>query len=180
MTGMIEQTLRRTLDFLTLGGPVVAILLAVSVISLTLVILKIWQFCAARVGRHRTIEKALAHWTAGGQRIALADLAERRNGAARLVWQAMATVINASPRDSDAISERLRVDATAYLAKLRSGFRALDAEMSIRRRKCLDFLARPRSHDLLLLGSSRVFAISMSRAATRGIASVALQAQQNS
>ena len=60
------------------------------------------------------------------------------------------------------------------------GFRALDAEMSIRRRKCLDFLARPRSHDLLLLGSSRVFAISMSRAATRGIASVALQAQQNS
>ena len=127
MTGMIEQTLRRTLDFLTLGGPVVAILLAVSVISLTLVILKIWQFCAARVGRHRTIEKALAHWTAGGQRIALADLAERRNGAARLVWQAMATVINASPRDADAVSERLRVDATAYLTKLRSGFRALDS-----------------------------------------------------
>jgi len=127
MTSMIEETLWRTLDFLALGGPVVTILLVVSVISLTLVILKIWQFFAARVGRHRTIEKALAHWTAGGQRIALNDLAERRNGAARIVWQAMATAINASPRDSDAISERLRVDATAYLAKLRSGFRALDS-----------------------------------------------------
>lgn len=127
MTNMIDETLRRTLDFLTLGGPVVTILLVVSVISVTLVILKLWQFLAARVGRHRTIEKALAHWTAGGQRIALNDLAERRNGAARIVWQAMATVINASPRDSDAISERLRVNATAYLSKLRSGFRALDA-----------------------------------------------------
>ena len=127
MMTTIEETLRRTLDFLTLGGPVVSILLLISVISVTLVILKIWQFLAARVGRHRTIEKALAHWIAGGQRIALNDLAERRNGAARIVWQAMATVINASPRDSDAISERLRVDATAYLTKLRSGFRALDA-----------------------------------------------------
>jgi len=127
MMTTIEETLRRTLDFLTLGGPVVTILLVVSVISLALVILKIWQYLAARVGRHRTIEKALAHWTAGGQRVALNDLAERRNGAARIVWQAMATVINASPRDTDAISERLRVDATAYLTKLRSGFRALDA-----------------------------------------------------
>ncbi|MCK5745605.1 MAG: MotA/TolQ/ExbB proton channel family protein, partial [Oricola sp.] len=62
MTFMIEDTLRRILDFLTLGGPVVTILLVVSVTSLTLVILKIWQLLVARVGRHRTIEKALAHW----------------------------------------------------------------------------------------------------------------------
>ena len=127
MSALIEETIARTLDFLSLGGPVVTILLAVSVVSLALIIMKVWQFLLARVGRHRTIEKALVHWTAGGHRIALNDLSARRNGAARLVWQTMATVMNASPRDFDAISERLRVDASAYLTRLRSGFRALDA-----------------------------------------------------
>lgn len=127
MSALIEETIARTLEFLSLGGPVVTILLAVSVVSLALIIMKVWQFLIARVGRHRTIEKALAHWTAGGHRIALNDLSSRRNGAARLVWQTMATVMNASPHDFEAISERLRVDASAYLTRLKSGFRALDA-----------------------------------------------------
>ncbi|MCI5076939.1 MotA/TolQ/ExbB proton channel family protein [Oricola sp.] len=127
MSAVISDTLARIVDFLALGGPVVTVLLAVSVIAATLVILKAWQFVASGVGRHRTAERALAHWLAGGHRIALDDLAASRSGASRLIWQAMATVLNAAPDDKEAVSERLRVEASAYLARLRSSFRALDA-----------------------------------------------------
>lgn len=127
MSDAIASTVVRIEAFLSVGGPVVAVLLLISVTSAALVIFKLWQFVLAGVGRHRIAGKALAHWVAGGHRIALEDLAGGRGGVARLVWQAMATVRDSSRNDADAVSERLRVEAAAYLSRLRSGFRALDA-----------------------------------------------------
>ena len=127
MKGLIADTLQRIADFLALGGPVVSVLFAVSVIAAALVFLKIWQFLAERVGRHANMERALAHWNAGGHEAAIADLSVSRSTAGAIVWQAMATLTNAAPADRAAISERLQAEASGYLGRLQSGFRALDA-----------------------------------------------------
>lgn len=124
---MIGDTVRRIADFLTLGGPVVTVLIGVSVVSAAIIILKLWQYLAERVGRHANMERALAHWNAGGKQAAIADLAASRSTAGTIVWQSMATLANATPAETGAIAERLRAEASAYLARLQSGFRALDA-----------------------------------------------------
>ena len=46
-------------DILATGGPVVALLLGLSVISAATVIYKLWQFRRARVGRHARLRLAL-------------------------------------------------------------------------------------------------------------------------
>lgn len=46
-------------NFLALGGPVVAILLAMSVLALALVLVKLWQFQRAGVGEHGALIAAL-------------------------------------------------------------------------------------------------------------------------
>ncbi|GAB4353993.1 MAG: MotA/TolQ/ExbB proton channel family protein [Oricola sp.] len=124
---MIAETVRHIADFLSLGGPVVTVLIGVSVISAALVIFKLWQFLAERVGRHANMERALAHWNAGGRQAAIADLAASRSSAGRIVWQAMATLAGAAPGETGAVAERLQAEASAYLTRLQSGFRALDA-----------------------------------------------------
>lgn len=126
MNDLMTETLGRIGDFLALGGPVVGVLVALSVVSAALVILKFWQFLLAGVGRRGNLDRALAHWTAGSRAVALADLEKGRGAVRRIVRQAMATAASA-PREREAVSERLRVEATRYLTKLQSSFRALDA-----------------------------------------------------
>lgn len=47
------------------GGPVVTILLGLSVVSLALILAKVFQFQLLGVGRHGAARKALGHWLAG-------------------------------------------------------------------------------------------------------------------
>lgn len=53
--GAVEQML----DMLALGGPVVAILVVMSVIALAIALLKAYQFTAARLGDRKTVRHAL-------------------------------------------------------------------------------------------------------------------------
>ncbi|MGF1609803.1 MAG: hypothetical protein ACFCUQ_10435, partial [Kiloniellales bacterium] len=65
-------TLDRALELLQAGGPVVVILLALSVVALAIVLVKLWQFGAARVGERRTARAALRLHQAGRSDEALA------------------------------------------------------------------------------------------------------------
>lgn len=58
----IEFALRYVYD---LGGPVVAVLLAVAVFTTALILYKIWQYSAAGVGRHKALSKAVDALDAG-------------------------------------------------------------------------------------------------------------------
>ncbi len=51
MTGLFENIAR----IADLGGPVVMLLIAVSILTLAVVIYKLWQFSAAGVGRHKAV-----------------------------------------------------------------------------------------------------------------------------
>ena len=112
--------------FLHLGGPVVTILLAVSIASFAVILLKTYQFSRAGVGSRRRSEQAVSLFAAGRAREARDLAAQGRNPAAETVAQAIALVM-ANRLDKQAIEERLARLATERLHALQSGFRFLDA-----------------------------------------------------
>ena len=111
------QALQQILD---LGGPVVAILIAMSVITLAVTLYKLWQFAASGVGRHRVLSQALAAWDSGDKQAARARLAKSHSYLAPLVQVAM------DAPDAPGLDQRLDAEAGLALAGLERGFRLLD------------------------------------------------------
>lgn len=105
---------------LALGGPVVAILLVMSVMTLAVTLYKLWQFSASGVGRHRVLSEALSAWDLGDRRLARTRLVQSRSYLAPLVGSAME-----SP-DQPGLEGRLDAEAGLALAGLERGFRLLD------------------------------------------------------
>lgn len=105
---------------LTLGGPVVAILLLMSVATLSVTFYKIWQFSASGVGRHKILSEALAAWDAGEENFARRRITDSRSYLAPLLSAAM-TAPDTQGRDA-----RLEAEAGVALAGLERGFRLLD------------------------------------------------------
>jgi biopolymer transport protein ExbB len=92
MTQVLEG-LRQIAD---LGGPVVMILLAVSVVTLATILYKLWQFFAVGVGRHRALKEAVNAWDRGDRSAALRALKQSRSYLAPVVEMAFA----AEPQDA--------------------------------------------------------------------------------
>lgn len=115
MTRFLES-LRQTAD---LGGPVVMILLAVSVVTLATILYKLWQFSAAGVGRHRALKAAVAAWDQGERSAAMSTLKTSKSYLAPVVEMAF----GAGPQDAN----RLEAEAEARFARLEGGFRLLDS-----------------------------------------------------
>ncbi|WP_420585673.1 MotA/TolQ/ExbB proton channel family protein [Ruegeria sp.] len=107
-------------EILALGGPVVAILIAMSVVTLAVTLYKLWQFAVSGVGRHRVLSQALAAWDAGDEQAARARLAKSRSYLAPLVSVAM------DAPETPGLDQRLDAEAGLALAGLERGFRLLD------------------------------------------------------
>jgi biopolymer transport protein ExbB len=105
---------------LALGGPVVAILIMMSVLTLGVTLYKLWQFAASGVGRHRVLSEALAAWDAGDRRAAHARIAESRSYLAPLLGSAMLAP------GQPGLGGRLDAEAGLALSGLERGFRFLD------------------------------------------------------
>ena len=116
------ETLR---GLFALGGPVIAVLLVMSVITLTVTLYKVWQFSVSGVGRHRVLSQALQFWDAGEQEAAKARLSASHSYLAPLLGAAM----DASGRTG--IEARLDAEAGVALASLERGFRLLDTVAQI-------------------------------------------------
>ena len=131
MNETLGAGLTQALAFLALGGPVVALLVAISVVSLAIVILKYWQFFRAGVGRHRLLRQALDAWTAGDREAAAKRLRNDGAVASQLTWQAMMAVAQSTPpgkpSDRPVIEDRVAAEAGGRVTQLRRGFRALEA-----------------------------------------------------
>jgi len=108
-----------------LGGPVIAVLFVMSVLTLTVTLYKIWQFSVSGVGRHRVLSEALQLWDTGEQSAARARLKASRSYLAPLLENAM----DGSGRSR--IEERLDAEAGMALASLERGFRLLDTVTQI-------------------------------------------------
>ncbi|MGV6805425.1 MAG: MotA/TolQ/ExbB proton channel family protein [Ruegeria sp.] len=107
-------------EILALGGPVVAILIVMSVLTLAVSLYKLWQFAACGVGRHRVLSQALADWDAGNRDLALEHLGKSNSYLAPIVGAAM------DAPNTPGLDERLDAEAGLALAGLERGFRLLD------------------------------------------------------
>ena len=123
--GLVE----RALELLGLGGPVSMILIGVSVIALTIILAKFWQFGAAQIGNLRAAHDALRLYREGHPDDALAVAAGSENPAATALAWAIRGQRRALP-EATVREEVMRYGADT-LESLRTGFRALETIASL-------------------------------------------------
>ncbi|SMX30858.1 MotA/TolQ/ExbB proton channel family protein [Octadecabacter ascidiaceicola] len=100
-----------------LGGPVVILMLALSVLSLGVILWKVWQFFRLGVGCNFQIATAISQWDAGNQNDAEAALAQSRNSLSAALQS----------RQVNGPKTRIEAKVSAHIAKLEGGFRVLDS-----------------------------------------------------
>ena len=105
---------------LVLGGWVVGVILALSVVALAVILWKLWQFHAFGHCRHASIDRGLAAWDAGDAAAAQAALAISRNRLAPVLAHAMAQ------GGDPGLKSRFEAEAETRLLPLEQGFRLLD------------------------------------------------------
>lgn len=127
--GPARDMINQSLDMLAVGGPVVVILLGMSVIALAILLLKLWQFRAARLGQTRVARDALALYTHGRVQEAVAVAGRCRNPVAQALARAMRGQARGLPEQT-VREEVVRAGAEALHA-LRSWFRALEVIASL-------------------------------------------------
>lgn len=113
----MQDALARVLE---LGGPVVLLLLAVSVLTAALVLYKIWQFQAARVGRHKALAGAVEAWDRGDAEGAQAMLSQSKSYLVPVMQLALL-----GP-GGQMLAERADAEAEERFSKLERGLGALD------------------------------------------------------
>ncbi len=115
----MHAIIQRLTDILALGGPVIAILIATSVATLSLIFYKLWQYNAAGVGRHIELSLAVEAWDRRDRDAAMAHLNKSRSYLAPVI--AMSFLGNSSE-----LSERVDAEAEARFAGLERGLNVLD------------------------------------------------------
>lgn len=115
-------------DFLALlfkGGPVMAVLMLVSVVALAIILVKLYQFARARLGRTAFIDPVIAALGRGEREAVLTALRNETHPVARVMETAIATGSNTrlSPEDRDAEIARV---GTAEVRNLESYLRGLE------------------------------------------------------
>lgn len=121
--------LQFAVDLLDKGGPVVVILLALSVIALTVVVIKIWQFTWLGVGRGRNAENALAMWIAGRRDDAYAAIRKETNPSARVLAHGMRGITAGA--QERIVREDVERVALTQIANLRAYMRVIEATVQI-------------------------------------------------
>ncbi len=116
----------RLLAVLDSGGPVLTLLALLSVFTLTLILVKLWQFAAARLYDRRTLREALAAWRAGEPEQALTRL-----DGSRFIGAAPVAAAMRGRLDGEADEARIREEASRLaserLEQLRAYLRGLEA-----------------------------------------------------
>lgn len=123
--GTAQALAERGAELLLAGGPVVAILLAMSVVAVAILVLKLWQFRKARLWSRAPARRALALYRGGNAAEALVVAA----GSANPVARALALAIRGRERrdlpDSLVREEVVRA-GSEMLESLRTFFRPLE------------------------------------------------------
>ena len=104
-----------------LGGPVVMVLIAVSVLTFAVVLFKLVQFSKVGVGRHKAIRRALEAWDNGDAQGSNAALGQSTSYLAPVVVHA----VTSDPAPD--LRARLEAEAELKFEKLEKGFRFLDS-----------------------------------------------------
>ena len=118
--GAVEQFVR----LMNSGGPVLFLLLVISILALTLIIAKLIQFSMLRIYARGFVEPVLQAWHQGRNSEALGILQARRSPLARVLEVALQGLASGAPSE-DLIKEEVTRVAGRQLDNLRSGLRLL-------------------------------------------------------
>ncbi len=121
----LELSINRASDFIDAGGPVVIALIAMSVIGLTVLLLKMWQFFVQQIDKREFIEQAINTWRENDLVSMNQMLADIKNPIARVMEAAAFACSQKNVSDQIAREEVIRV-ATSELTKLRSYLRIIE------------------------------------------------------
>ncbi len=120
----------RTSEFAGTGGPIVAVLLLMSVAALMVALAKAAQFLWHGIGRrHSALERAVTNWRSARSGDALETANASRHPRARLIAQAMSA--GQFGHDRDLAREEFESAALAYLGDLRAYLRVLEATAQV-------------------------------------------------
>lgn len=123
---MIHSIMETVLSFLEIGGPVVAILMVLSVFALALIGLKLLQFFQQHVGAHSAEKKAVSLWHHGNHSEAIQKISSRLGALNACLSVAMRHMARGE-KSKQEIEEDVARTATVHLHELQRGFRAMDA-----------------------------------------------------
>lgn len=118
---VLDSLRQTTVQIFDLGGPVVAVLIAVSILTTGVVFYKIWQFQQAGVGRHKALQKSVRAWDSDDRSQAMSLLKTSTSYLAPTFR--MAVEHHTTPD----IRARVEAEAEAQFALLERGFRLLDS-----------------------------------------------------
>lgn len=107
-------------DLVSLGGPVVGLLLAMSILALAVILWKLGSGLRLGLGRHASLERALAAWDAGDEVAARQAAASSRSHLADLIPLAL------DAPDPQAV-QRIEAEAAERIAAAERGHRMLDS-----------------------------------------------------
>lgn len=119
-----ESALEAAGSMLQAGGPVVWLLLAMSMVALTVALAKLWQFAAARMGDERAAEQAIARYRAGDMAGALRLAEASPNPVAQTLARALLGRRQGLP--DAAVREEVTRFGNAALETCRDWFRLLE------------------------------------------------------
>ncbi|MGA8258667.1 MAG: MotA/TolQ/ExbB proton channel family protein [Arenicellales bacterium] len=112
-------------EWVHLGGPVLGLLLVMSVIALTIILVKLYQFASMRAGSKGFVDQVLQYYRAGHYEEALRILARRRGPVARVLD--VAIVGHAREElDEELVREEVQRVANQYLERMRAYLRGLE------------------------------------------------------
>ncbi len=121
----LDATWGALLELLETGGPVMWIIAGLSVLGLTIVLVKLVDFAAAGAWRRRAADAALADWKRGDSAAALERLESGRGPVAEVLHTAMAGRLDAN-RPDDLVREEVARSGAQWLERLRGGLRPLE------------------------------------------------------
>jgi len=112
-------------EFLLTGGPALWAIAALSVVTMALILWKLWDMARLGAWSRGPAEAAVAAWRSGAGQGALAPLAGRRGLRARVLRCAIQARLDPALTDDHAREETARV-AKSALMQTRRGLRALE------------------------------------------------------
>jgi biopolymer transport protein ExbB len=111
--------------FLSRGGPTLWLIAALSIISLTIILWKIWRLVAMGIWSQSHAGAALKHWEVRETEAALAVLVGRKSIRSRVIYNAMICRIDPAMNQATAREETQR-QARFDLVEARRGLRGLE------------------------------------------------------
>jgi biopolymer transport protein ExbB len=130
LNALLVQLQQDATQAMDAGGPIGVLLALMSVVALSLFILKIWQFSSLRLGRRRFITRTVDLHTAGDDEAALTLLHQTKNPVAR-VMEATILGLRRSDINPNTVREDVIRIADEALRDLRSHIRGLEVIASL-------------------------------------------------